>query len=188
MFDKNKQSYRKILTVAEAILAAGILVRIFHHMAMLFNLNYARQTKLDYFMMGVALPYLLIRFIVKSLKRKEADKIEISLDAKNQWFLSVCLIIGLTVGSALLMLINTVLANIFVKDFIDAREGGFMAALEMGIIPIFALLVFGFLNRWPLKQILSVSWKIFIIGVILGAIFGSTYTQGSQSLICGILH
>lgn len=49
MFDKNKQSYRKILTVAEAILAAGILVRIFHHMAMLFNLNYARQTKLDYF-------------------------------------------------------------------------------------------------------------------------------------------
>src|SRR3989338_11427696 len=134
MLKNKKQDYKKILATTEIILATGLLMRIFHHIAMLFNLRYTRQTKLDYFLIGIALPYLLIRFIIKTLKQKEDSKIELSLDIKKEWVFSVCLVISITVGSALLMLINTILANIFVKDFIDAKEGGIMAALEMGVI------------------------------------------------------
>lgn len=113
---------------------------------------------------------------------------------RQQWIFSFFLVMGLTLGSALLDKINDFLINnIFAKSecaqgIIDPREGGLMVALEMGIIPIFALLVFGILNKWPFKQIFSIAWKIFILGVILGVIFGSTYTDGSQSLICGMLH
>lgn len=117
-----------------------------------------------------------------------------SIGTRKQWLFSLFLVTSLTLGSALLNKINDVLINnIFVKSvcaqgIIDPREGGFMVALEMGIIPIFALLVFGILSKWSLKQIASIAWKIFILGAILGVIFGSTYTDGSQSLICGILH
>lgn len=117
-----------------------------------------------------------------------------SLTTRKQWIFGFFIVTSLTFGSALLDKINDFLINnIFAKSecaqgIIDPREGGFMVALEMGIIPIFALLVFGILNKWSFKQIVSIAWKIFILGATLGVIFGSTYTDGSQSLICGMLH
>jgi len=117
-----------------------------------------------------------------------------TMDIKKQWIFSLLLVIGLTIGSALMMKINyALIRNVFVRTewihgVIDPKEGGLLAALEMGIIPIFALLAFGFYNRWSWKQILSISWKIFVIGFALGLIVGSTYTAYSQSFICGIIH
>ena len=75
---------------------------------------------------------------------------------ERQWILSLLPAGSLTLGSALLDKINDFLINnIFAKsktihDIIDPGKGGIMVALEMGIIPLFVLLVFDLFNKWPL--------------------------------------
>lgn len=84
---------------------------------------------------------------------------------RKQWIFSLFLVTSLTLGSALLDKFNDLLINnIFAKSgcvlgIIDPREGGFMVALEMGIIPIFALFAFGVLNKWSFKQIFNIVEK-----------------------------
>lgn len=186
------KKFKKVLILLEIILAIGILMRAFMITLGFIWLGAVKTTKLDLILFGLFLPYLLIRFIfhwINLLRDKAVGGKEQIFEISKEWRLSFALVGSLTLGSALMKFVNTSLANIFVSsNLIDAKEGGLMIALEMGIIPIFAILAIGAIECWPLKQIIGVSWKIFIVGMILGAIFGSTYTMGSQSLICGILH
>ena len=187
-----KRKLKNILISLEIILAAGILMRAFMITLGFIWLGATRTTKLDLILFGLFLPYLLIRFIfhwISLLRGKETAGKEQIFELNKEWRLSFALVGSLTLGSALMKFVNTSLANVFVSsNLIDAKEGALMIALEMGIIPIFAVLAIGAIERWTSKKIINISWKIFIIGIILGAIFGSIYTMGSQSLVCGILH
>ncbi|MBL7131151.1 MAG: hypothetical protein ISS45_07100 [Candidatus Omnitrophica bacterium] len=117
------------------------------------------------------------------------------ISAKKQWLFSLGIVISLTIGSSLMFHIEKLTIKIFnisaisIQDFmLNAKEGAILVAVEMGIIPIFAVIIFALFNKWSLKQTCLISWKIFIIGALLGAVIGSTYTLDYQSLACGILH
>ncbi|GEM_PF-4622029 len=115
---------------------------------------------------------------------------------KKEWILSLVLVVALTLASGLMMKLGTFLINHFFLgvlpsgevNLISSKEGAFLVALEMGFIPMFAVLAIGIVEKWPKIKILGIAWKVLIIGFLLGAVIGSTYTNGSQSLLCGILH
>lgn len=111
---------------------------------------------------------------------------------KKEWLFSFFIVMSLTIGSSLMFHLDKLIIKIFDKisgnPLIDAKVGGVLVALEMGIIPIFAVIAFALINKWPCRQRLEISWKVFIIGAMLGALIGSTYSLNYQSLTCGILH
>ena len=120
---------------------------------------------------------------------------------RQQWVFASFLVVSLCFGSALFQYIDKFLvSSIFARTqlvkgfmgndpiYIDPIEGGILAALEMGAIPIFVLIAVGIYNKWTNNDILRLAWKVFIIGGLLGFIFGSTYTLDYQSLVCGIIH
>ncbi len=128
------------------------------------------------------------------------------LSLKQQWAFGFFLVASLTLGSSLLKHLDQVLvSNIFSKTqfiknfsdgqqdyvdpiYVDPIEGGILSGLEMGLIPIFVLFFLGFYNKWAYQEMLNLAWKVFIVGSVLGLIFGSTYAINYQSLVCGIIH
>lgn len=114
------------------------------------------------------------------------------INSRRQWLFSFIIVVSLAIGSSLMFHLDKALIRAFTKAVTDpalnAKESAILIALEMGIIPIFAVIAFALMFKWSLRQTFSISWKVFIIGGILGVLFGSTYSLNYQSLVCGILH
>jgi hypothetical protein len=129
-----------------------------------------------------------------SAKFKEDEKMN-ELNNKMQWKIAFVVLVSLMLGIELARKIDDVLAPFFAANYylgvgvygISGIEGAIMVGLEMSLVPTLVIIAIAIAMKLPYKTIISIAWKVFVIGGFIGIIVGSTYSSGIQDFYCGYI-
>lgn len=108
---------------------------------------------------------------------------------KKEWLNAIGAFVSFAISFELVrrLIDDLIMEGIFKDKIISNINGGFIIALEMGLISVLAIACSNIALKQNISKMINIVWKVLLIAIVIGFIVGVTYTKATQSFYCGFV-